>query len=109
MSEGGFHHPDRDAAYDEARLAKRNLWSSPHLVCDYYGLLPGQAQKAHAHAGNDKLYCVLRGRVEVQLGETRRELGPGEVAVAPAGVVHGLRNPGPEPALVLTVMAPPPA
>ena len=54
------------------------------------------------------LYVVLEGRGELTIGDESAEVGPGDVALAEADVVHALRNPGPERLVVLIVMSPPP-
>lgn len=106
-----------DVFFDTARAArtspdtlhKVNLFESPRMFCDVYALLPGQAQKAHAHAGSDKIYHVLDGTATVRIGDVTRTLGPGELAVAPAGVEHGVSNEGTAPTSLLVVMAPHPS
>ena len=103
-----FHDTAAAAAFREGKLGKANLFTSPRMFCDVYALLPGQEQAAHAHAANDKLYHVLSGRVTVTIGGATRELGPGELAVAAAGVPHGCRNASGAPATLLVVMAPHP-
>jgi quercetin dioxygenase-like cupin family protein len=96
------------AEFGDAKMNKVNLYESPKLFCDVYCLQPGQAQKPHDHADNDKVYYALSGTCHVQLGETVTPLPPGHVAVAPAGVVHGVENRSDAPATLLVVMAPHP-
>src|SRR5262249_34530599 len=43
-------------------LQKLNLFQTPRFFADVYCLEVGQEQKAHAHEGSDKVYCVLEGR-----------------------------------------------
>ncbi|GAB4357299.1 MAG: cupin domain-containing protein [Gammaproteobacteria bacterium] len=105
----GFYFDTRTLAkFADEKMNKVNLHSSDQMFCDIYCLLPGQAQKDHAHDGNDKVYCVLSGRPTIRIGEEFRELGASEVAVAPAGVIHGVRNETGENATLLVIMAPPP-
>lgn len=103
-----FHMPARAARFDERRMAKVNLYESPRLFCDVYCLLPGQEQRAHAHADNDKIYHALTGTCRVQIGGETRDLAPGETAIAPAGAIHGVVNASQGPATLLVVMAPSP-
>jgi quercetin dioxygenase-like cupin family protein len=102
----------RDAAeaaeFDAGKMHKVNLFSTPRLFCDVYCLLPGQGQKVHSHAANDKIYHVLTGTVTIQVGEEIRSLGPGQTAHAPAGVDHGAHNESSGPATLLVTMAPNP-
>jgi quercetin dioxygenase-like cupin family protein len=103
-----FHTPARAAAFRADKMAKVSLHESPRLFCDVYCLLPGQEQRAHAHADNDKIYHALTGTCRVRVGDETRDLAPGDTAIAPAGVIHGVLNATGEPATLLVVMAPNP-
>lgn len=96
------------AAFADEKMQKVNLFESPRLFCDVYCLKPGQAQKPHAHEHNDKIYSALSGTCHIQIGERIEPLPPGHVAIAPAGVVHGLENRSDTNATLLVVMAPNP-
>jgi mannose-6-phosphate isomerase-like protein (cupin superfamily) len=78
------------------KMQKVGLFETPRLHCDLYCLEPGQSQKAHSHGDADKVYLVLDGRAQVQVGADRHDLGPQEAVLAPAGSDHGVSNPGPE-------------
>jgi quercetin dioxygenase-like cupin family protein len=92
--------------FDAAKLQKLNLFQTPRLFCDVYCLEPGQAQKPHRHEGADKIYAVLEGEVLIRVGADSAAVGAGGAALAPAGIEHGLENPGPARAAVLVFMAP---
>ena len=94
--------------FSETKMNKVNLYESAKLFCDVYCLLPGQSQKPHTHDDNDKIYYALTGTCHVQLGEESLRIEPGQVAVAPAGQIHGVENRSDEPATLLVVMAPHP-
>lgn len=102
------HDPLAAARYAPEKLQKVNLFSSPRMFVDVYGLAPGQAQKTHAHAASDKVYHVLQGRCTVILGEIRHALAAGQTAVAPAGQPHGVENDSAAPVALLVIMAPNP-
>jgi mannose-6-phosphate isomerase-like protein (cupin superfamily) len=68
----------------------------------------GQEHAPHAHEGQDKLYLILEGNGMVQVGEETELLLAGDAAFAPSGVVHSIRNPGPQRLVVMAVLAPPP-
>ncbi|MDG2305588.1 MAG: cupin domain-containing protein [Candidatus Binatia bacterium] len=95
-------------AFSAEKMAKCNIFDSANMFCDAYCFEPGQVQKAHAHDGSDKVYYVLDGVVEIQIGDDTRRLEAGELAHAGPGVPHGATNPGPERATVLVFMAPKP-
>jgi len=108
MSELLFNPLDFIQPSDE-KMNKSNLYESPNWFVDVYTLQPGQSQKPHTHGDNDKLYYGLTGECKVQLGEETLPLAPGQLAIAPAGVVHGILNDTSQNASVMVVMAPNPS
>ncbi len=96
------------ARFSPDKLAKVPLFASERFFLDLYCLEPGQSQKAHAHAGSDKVYLVVLGRGVFEIGDEKRALGAGEGTFAPSGVVHGVRNDSDSRLVVLTWMSPPP-
>ena len=90
------------------KMKKVNLFDTERMFCDVYCFEPGQEQTAHAHKGADKVYYVLQGRGQVRVGQETRDLGPGGIALAPAGAEHGVCNAGPDRLTVLVFMAPKP-
>ena len=69
----------------------------------------GQAHKTHTHEGMDKLYHVLDGTGQFQVGDEEFALGAGEQVFVPGGVPHGARNDGPDKLVVMVVLAPGPS
>jgi len=51
---------------------------------------------------------VLEGRGQLTLGDETTDVEAGDAAMAPAGVVHAMRNPGPQRLVTMIVMGPPP-
>ncbi len=97
------------AAFSPEKMKKVNLFDSPRMFCDVYGLEPGQEQTAHAHAGSDKIYFVLEGVGKFRIGDEERAVGSGLAVLAPAGSNHAVSNPGPQRLTLLVFMAPKPA
>ncbi|MGE0823593.1 MAG: cupin domain-containing protein [Candidatus Binatia bacterium] len=95
-------------SYATEKMKKINLFDTERMFCDVYCFEPNQTQTAHAHRASDKVYFVLQGKAEVTIGQEVQELGPGGIALAPAGAEHGVRNPGPERLTMLVFMAPKP-
>lgn len=95
--------------FSEDKMQKNSLFDSPRLFYDTYCLLPGQAQKVHAHEDSDKVYYVLEGTGRFTVGEEERDLGEGQAVIARAGNPHGVRNDSGENLVLLVTMAPPPA
>lgn len=71
-------------------MQKLDVVNTERLLIGLNCFEPGQTQQVHAHAGADKFYLVLSGKASVVVGEETRELGPGDLALAPAGVAHGV-------------------
>jgi len=94
--------------FDAAKLQKLNLFETERFFLDVYCLEPGQAQKAHAHAGSDKVYAVLEGSVYARVGSEEQEVRAGDAVLAPAGSEHGIENRSGVRAAVLVLMAPRP-
>ncbi len=94
--------------FSPEKMTKVGLFETPRMFCDIYCFEPGQSQAAQAHGGSDKVYLVLEGSGEFAIGEETARLGPGEAVLAPAGVDHGVTNPGPERLMLYVFMTPKP-
>lgn len=91
------------------QLQKVPIFDSERLLFDQYCLRPGQAQRVHRHAGEDKIYVVLEGEALFEIGEERELLSEGSAVIARAGVPHGVSNLSDSHVVLLVVMAPKPA
>ena len=96
-------------SFSEEKMKKNSLFDSPHLFYDAYCLLPGQAQKIHAHEGSDKVYYVLRGTGHFTIGDEEADLEEGNAVIARGGVPHGVRNETEDNLVLLVTMAPRPS
>ncbi len=94
--------------FNQEKMTKINMVDTKHCFCDIYCLLPGQAQKLHAHTDADKIYYVLAGEGTFQIGEETEALGNGHCILAPAGVPHGVQNSTQEELVLLVFMSPNP-
>jgi mannose-6-phosphate isomerase-like protein (cupin superfamily) len=99
---------DEEVSFSEEKMKKNSLFDSPHLFYDAYCLLPGQAQKVHAHEGSDKVYYVLSGTGRFTVGDEEEDLGEGRAVIARAGIPHGVRNETGGNLVLLVTMAPKP-
>ncbi|MCH7479718.1 MAG: cupin domain-containing protein [SAR324 cluster bacterium] len=97
---------EKMVSFQPEKMAKVDVVSSNRLVCGLNCFEPGQVQKVHAHAGADKLYYVLEGSGEFQVGEEKRTLSQGELLYVPEEVAHGVVNTGTERLVVLIVISP---
>lgn len=95
-------------ATDENKFYKTTLFGSDALLLGLNCLEPGQVQKPHDHAGQDKFYYVVEGHGRFWLGRDRVTAAAGEVVWAPAGLVHGVENEGDSRLTLLVGIAPAP-
>lgn len=93
---------------DESKFFKSTLFRSEALLLGVNCLEPGQVQKPHDHADQDKFYYVVAGSGRFWLGEERVTAAAGEVVWAPAGLVHGVENEGDSRLVLLVGIAPAP-
>jgi mannose-6-phosphate isomerase-like protein (cupin superfamily) len=96
------------AVFSAEKMGKVSLGSGEHLYAGLNCFEAGQQHAAHVHGNQDKLYVVLEGEGEASVGEEVTAVKVGDVVLAPAGVPHGLRNPGNGRLVVLVVFGPPP-
>jgi len=70
-------------------------------------LAPGMGVPRHMHTREDESYFVLRGALEVIVGDETFVLNAGDTLLAPRGISHQLRNPGNVENHYLLVFSPP--
>ncbi|MEE8235049.1 MAG: cupin domain-containing protein [Nitrospirales bacterium] len=95
--------------FSSEKLKKHNLFQTSRFFCDVYCFEPGQEQKGHVHANQDKVYMVLDGQGTFRVGDQEQVLGPGQGTLAPAGEEHGVVNHSSARLRVLVFMAPNPS
>jgi mannose-6-phosphate isomerase-like protein (cupin superfamily) len=96
------------AEFRSDKMVKIALTTTTRTQLDLYCLEPGQEQKPHAHADQDKIYLALEGLAHVVVDGKEERLEPGEAIVARAGQEHGIRNAGAGRLLAMVVVTPPP-
>jgi mannose-6-phosphate isomerase-like protein (cupin superfamily) len=60
----------------------------------------------HTHEQEDQVAVVLSGRLGVLVGDREWEIGPGEIAVRPRGLVHSVWNTTAEDTQILEITSP---
>ncbi|HEY1758134.1 MAG TPA: cupin domain-containing protein [Bryobacteraceae bacterium] len=96
------------AKFTPEKMGKSAIAQGGFLFAGLNSFEPGQEHAPHVHEGQDKLYFILEGTGMVQIGDRAERLSAGGAAFAPSGVVHSIRNPGPERLVVMAVLGPPP-
>ena len=94
--------------FSTEKMKKNGVFETERFFCDTYCFEPGQIQSPHAHEREDKIYYVIKGRGMFTVGNEERELGPGEIALAPAGQNHGVANRTQERLVTLVFVTPKP-
>lgn len=96
------------ASFHPTEAQKLDAFRSERLFVGLNCLGRGQAQRVHTHDSADKFYLVIHGKARITIGAESRDLAPGSMAWAPAGVPHGIAE-ALEDTVIVVVMAPPPA
>ena len=94
--------------FSAEKMRKHNVFETPRFFFDVYCFEPGQEQKGHVHAEQDKVYLVLEGKGTFRVGGQEQVLGEGLGTMAPAGEAHGVLNHSGSRLRVLVFMAPNP-
>ncbi len=76
------------------------------LQANIHVVSPGEGSDGLIEHSGEEVGYVLEGTLELTLGETRYDLGPGDAFSFPSNVPHGYRNTGEDVARVLWVNSP---
>ena len=98
--------PADHAVWNPERMGKSTVFESARMLVGLNAFEAGQLHALHAHAGMDKMYLVVEGEGTFLLEGKELPMRSGDLLIAPEGVPHGVRNPGPGRLLVLAVLAP---
>jgi quercetin dioxygenase-like cupin family protein len=91
------------------KMKKNGIFETDRFFCDLYCFEPGQEQSPHTHEGQDKVYYVIEGKGLFRVGDEEKELGAGEIVLAPAGQNHGVANRSQQQLSVLVFVTPKPS
>ena len=107
----GLNRPSVNLAELEDRLGpapwRSPLVASPSVRVVALCLAPGTQTVPHFHPRAEEAFQVLRGVVGLTIGDEPEYLvEPGSILLARRGVVHGIRVPGPDSAVLMCTVAP---
>lgn len=88
-------------------LLTRGQFGSGNLAVTWVEGGPGSEQPLHAHAANEQVYVIVRGRGAMKVGGEEREVKAGTLVFIPPGTDHAIRNTGGEPLVFVSATAPP--
>jgi quercetin dioxygenase-like cupin family protein len=95
--------------FSAEKMKKNGVFETDRFFCDLYCFEPGQEQSPHTHGGQDKVYYVIEGKGLFRVGDEEKELGAGEIVLAPAGENHGVANQSQQRLSVLVFVTPKPS
>ncbi|MBB5350421.1 quercetin dioxygenase-like cupin family protein [Haloferula luteola] len=98
-------HEDNDWTHNEW-LCRPDFTPLKHLLMVRAHLQAGHGHPFHRHPHREEIIHIVSGRAEQWVGESCQILGPGEIAVIPAGVVHATYNPFPVPLVFHAILSP---
>ncbi len=103
LDAGDASHIDLPWCHVEEFVTPANAGSDDLYLCR--ATFPaGEAHHFHYHPGREEIIYILEGVAEQWVGEVRRVLKAGEMALIPPGVPHMTCNPGPEPLKFLAIL-----
>lgn len=88
-------------------LLSKGQFGSQNLSITWVEGEPGGEQQVHAHATNEQVYVIIRGRGLMMVGEERREVDAGTMVFIPPGTSHAIRNVGAETLIYVSATSPP--
>ncbi len=94
--------------YKVDNFSYQTLFAGEHLVVELYGFEPGASIPAHQHEETEHVLTIIQGEGDVRIGGKWIILKQGEIVLVPAGVYHGIHNPGTERLVVQQVSSPKP-
>jgi mannose-6-phosphate isomerase-like protein (cupin superfamily) len=67
----------------------------------------GAPPPLHVHEREEEAFYVLEGSLELHVGDSVTEAGPGSFCLVPRGTPHTFRSRGDDPARLLVILSPP--
>jgi transcriptional regulator with XRE-family HTH domain len=85
----------------------RNLKGRPlQILYEHYPVGAETASEPYSHDGEEG-GVVVKGHIEITVGNQTRRLGAGEAFLFPSRLPHRFRNPGPGECVIVSVNSPP--
>lgn len=88
-------------------LLDTGQFGSRNLSITWVDCPPGSEQAVHAHASNEQVYVIVRGRGVMRVGDEEREVGEGTMVFVPSGSGHSIRNASDAPLTYVSATSPP--
>ena len=105
LTTGAYHQRGEWPAVEAAPgVERRELTCGDQMMVVQFTIQPGAEVPLHTHP-HEQIVYMLTGRMDFHIGNEKRAMGPGDVAVIPGGVEH--EGFFPEDTEVIDVFAPP--
>ena len=88
------------------RTDVRNILVTPEIRSRFLKVEPGAPAGSHTHDLGHEVFLVLDGVAEFEIDGGKREVGPGQMCVALAGQMHGVRAVGDRPTTMYLSVTP---
>ena len=88
------------------RTDVRNILVTPEIRSRFLKVEPGGPAGSHTHDLGHEVFLVLDGIAEFEIDGNKRQLGPGQMCVALAGQMHGVRAVGDRPTTMYLSVTP---
>lgn len=86
---------------------RKVLFTGDHTQVVVMSLTEAEDIGLETHHENDQILYFVDGTARVQIGEEQSDLGPGDMAIVPAGTPHNVTNTGDSELKLVTVYGPP--
>lgn len=92
---------------EKGRTSMAVAFRSENHEIHFWRVLPGDWIYPHIHPENDDIWYILEGTGDYYISaEDTKRVGPGDIAAAVPGDVHGIFNSGTEDLIVYSVLSP---
>lgn len=100
-----LHHHLRPC---EGQPIRSIVVETPHASIVAWHVAPGQCIASHVHPDGQDTWTIIAGTGSYRVDQagTERTIAAGDIVVAPAGAVHGVRNHGELPLIFVSVVSP---
>jgi mannose-6-phosphate isomerase-like protein (cupin superfamily) len=107
LSDVPAYHPANHTGTTNRRLIGPETVGARQIELLHGTIEPGAGAVRHAHPFMEQVCWVLEGQADVEIGEERARIGPGDCCYFPPGVMHLLTVTGERPLKLLVIYTPP--
>jgi mannose-6-phosphate isomerase-like protein (cupin superfamily) len=98
---------NRRGGQESFLLLSKGQFGAENLAITWVEGAPGSEQQRHAHAHEEQIYVIVRGRGEMHVGDEAQTVTAGTLVFVPPGTPHSIRNVADEPLVYVSATAPP--